>query len=188
MRERRSRATEDARDSPSFWLSKLKHEYETEAHTYRDYQNYRHVFKMLNCRSAVVDWQQTRSDFDVTSTMLKFIANAMYIFWNYVYERELQIVNKISEIEPGTSVCHFTLNRGLNRFWRAHTRGTTYTPTHTHSHISCGVTSPAHASQGGSFSTLASATFRNLHWIARSHWRARLFGTYTGCACQLGFS
>ncbi|KAK2153677.1 hypothetical protein NP493_2275g00016 [Ridgeia piscesae] len=79
-RERRSRATEDARDSPSFWLSKLKHEYETEAHTYRDYQNYRHVFKMLNCRSAVVDWQQTRSDFDVTSTMLKSIANAMYIF------------------------------------------------------------------------------------------------------------
>ena len=80
QRERRSRATEDARDSPSFWLSKLKHEYETEAHTYRDYQNYRHVFKMLNCRSAVVDWQQTRSDFDVTSTMLKSIANAMYIF------------------------------------------------------------------------------------------------------------
>ena len=51
-------------------------------------------------------------------------------------------MNKISEIEPGTSVCHFTLNRGLNRFWRAHTRRARYTPTHTHSHISCGVTSP----------------------------------------------
>ena len=89
-----------------------------------------------------MDWQQTRSDFDVTSTMLKSIANAMYIFWNYVYERELQFVNKISEIEPGTSVCHFTLNRGLNRFWRVHTRRAWYTPTHTHSHISCGVTSP----------------------------------------------
>ena len=33
IEERRSRATEDARDSPSFWLPKLKHEYETEAHT-----------------------------------------------------------------------------------------------------------------------------------------------------------
>ncbi|KAK2188917.1 hypothetical protein NP493_119g01021 [Ridgeia piscesae] len=29
---------------------------------------------MLKCRSAVVDWQQTCSDFDVTSTMLKYIA------------------------------------------------------------------------------------------------------------------
>ena len=72
-------------------------------------------------------------------------------------------MNKISEIEPGTSVCHFTLNRGLNRFWRAHTRRTTYTPTHTHSHISCGVTSPAHASQGGSFSTLASRANSDFH-------------------------
>ena len=78
--DRRPRATEDARDSPSFWLSKLKHEYETEAHTSRDYQNYRHVFRTLKCRSTGVDWQQTLSDFDVTSTMLKSIANAMYIF------------------------------------------------------------------------------------------------------------
>ena len=127
---------------------------------------------MLNCRSAVVDWQQTRSDFDVTSTMLKSIANAMYIFWNYVYERELQIVNKISEIEPGTSVCHFTLNRGLNWFWRAHTRGATYTPTHTHSHISCGVTSPAHASQGGSFSTMCLCIFTRRRHLRKNNKRA----------------
>ena len=80
QRDRRSRATEDARDSPSSWLPKLKHEYETESHTSRDYQNYRHVFRTLKCRSTVVDWQHTRSVFDVTSIMLKSIANAMYIF------------------------------------------------------------------------------------------------------------
>ena len=43
-------------------------------------QNYRHLFKTLKCRSTGVDWQQTLSDFDVTSTMLNSIANAMYIF------------------------------------------------------------------------------------------------------------
>ena len=50
-------------------------------------------------------------------------------------------MNKISEIEPGTSVCHFTLNRGSNRFWRAHTRRErhTHTPTHT---LPCEVSSP----------------------------------------------
>ena len=35
-------------------------------------------------------------------------------------------MNKISDIEPGTSVCQFTLNRGSNRFWRAHTRRETH--------------------------------------------------------------
>ena len=78
--DRRSRGTEDARDSPSFWLSKFNHEYETEAHISRDYQNYRYVFRTLKCRSTGVDWQQTLRDFDVTSTMLTSIANAMYIF------------------------------------------------------------------------------------------------------------
>ena len=38
------------------------------------------LFKTLKCRSTGVDWQQTFSDFDVTSTMLNSIANAMYIF------------------------------------------------------------------------------------------------------------
>ena len=96
-------------------------------------------------------------------------------------------MNKISEIEPGTSVCHFTLNRGLNRFWRAHTRGTTYTPTHTHSHISCGVTSPAHASQGGSFSTLAARAssdfhrqrFVSTHGKFNPHWLSALARIFT---------
>ncbi|KAK2171757.1 hypothetical protein NP493_1029g02044 [Ridgeia piscesae] len=79
-RDRRDRATEDARGLPSFWLFKLKHEYETEARITRDYQNYRHLFITVKCRSTGVDWQQTLSDFDVTSTMLNSIANAMYIF------------------------------------------------------------------------------------------------------------
>ena len=75
---RETGADEDARGLPICWLSNYNIN-ETEAHITSDFQNYRHLLKLVKYGSTGVDSHHTRSYFDVTLyTMLPTLCLLCY--------------------------------------------------------------------------------------------------------------